>query len=116
MTEEKLTVIDIEKMAEPLDSVIADVKDVGKLQIVSYSTGAFLADGTGQKGTVCYNVQGKSKVYALGANGVIRVSMATGFKPMIADDKLSEFIGSEHFTKLRAARRHQLSRLAKQKK
>jgi len=78
---EKLSVIDIESVAAPLDSIIAEVKDLGKLEIVSYKTGDFRADGTGQKGNVSYQVQGKSKVYDLGANGVVKISMATGFQP-----------------------------------
>jgi len=111
----KLSIIDIESMSTPIDAIITEVKDIGKLEIVSYKHGAFRADGTGQKGNVSYQIQGKGKVYNLGANGVVKVSMGTGFQPMIADDKLGAFVVSEHFSKLRQARRHQLTLIAKKK-
>lgn len=111
----KLSIIDLDAQSAPLESVVAEVKEIGSLQIESYKTGDFRADITGQKGTFSYQVKGKSRTYNLGADAVVKLSMATGFKPMIADDKLSSFIVSEHFTKLRSAQRRQLQKLAKKR-
>lgn len=109
----KLVDIDLDAEGAPFESVIADVKKLDKLEIVDYKEGAFRADVTGQKGSIEYVVKGVERDYSLGADTVIQVSMATGHKPQIIPEKLKQFVQSEHFTKLRSAKKRQLKRQAK---
>lgn len=109
----KLAEIDLDAEGAPFESVIADIKKLNKLEIVDFQEGDFRADVTGQKGTIEFIVRGVSRNYSLGADTVIQVSMNTGQKVQIVEAKLKSFMRSEHFTKLRSAKKRQLKRLAK---
>lgn len=112
----KLTVIDLDAESVPMASVESEIKELNKLEIVDTKTGDFRADVTGQKGNICFCVQGKDRVFNLGADAVVKLSMATGLKVVIADKKLGAFVTSEHYTKLRSAQKRQIAKVAKKKK
>ena len=109
----KLVSIDIETSSTSFDSLLAECKSKGNVEIVDYGSKEFRADVTGQKGSISYSVKGEDKVHVIGADTVAKLSLQGNVPVQIAQDKEKSFLISENFTKLRSAMRRQKTNKAK---
>lgn len=110
----ELVSIDIESEATSFHSLLADVKKVGRVEIVDYDNKPFRASVTGQKGGISYIVrtpEGQSQKE--GADTIAKLVLYSKLEVQCAKDKAGDFKTSENFTKLRSALRRQKKALAK---
>lgn len=110
---DKLVSIDIETSATSFDSLLAECKKKGNVEIIAFGSKEFRADVTGQKGSISYTVKGENESFVIGADTVAKLALSGNLPVQIADDKEKSFIISEHFVKLRSAMRRQKTRKAK---
>lgn len=110
---DKLVSIDIETSATSFDSLLAECKKKGNVEIVSYGSKEFRADVTGQKGSISYTVKGESETFVIGADTVAKLSLKAGVPVQIDPERERAFLVSEHFVKLRSAMRRQKTKQAK---
>ena len=108
-----LVSIDIETSSTSFDSLLAECKSKGNVEIVDYGSKEFRADVTGQKGSISYSVKGKDKTHVIGADTVAKLSLQGSIPVQIAKDKERSFLISENFSKLRSAMRRQKTNKAK---
>ena len=110
---DKLVSIDIETSATSFDSLLAECKKKGNVEIVSFGSKEFRADVTGQMGSISYTVRGEKETFVIGADTVAKLSLQGELPVQIAENKADAFHTSEHFVKLRSALRRQKTRRAK---
>ncbi|GAH36369.1 unnamed protein product [marine sediment metagenome] len=112
----RLVPIDLESSTTSFDSLLAECKEKGNVEIVDYGSEEFRADVTGQKGSVSYTVKGEKANSMLGADTVAKLSLKGNIPVQIDKDREKAFLISEHFTKLRSAMRRQKAEIAKKSK
>jgi len=108
-----LVSIDIETSSTSFDSLLAECKKKGNVEIIAFGSKEFRADVTGQKGSISYTVKGEKETFVIGADTVAKLSLKGDIPVQIADDKEKSFVVSEHFTKLRSAMRRQKTKKSK---
>ena len=114
MDEKKsLVSIDIETSSTSFDSLLAECKSKGNVEIVDYGSKEFRADVTGQKGSISYSVKGKDKTHVIGADTVAKLALQGSIPVQIAPEREKAFLISENFSKLRSAMRRQKTNKAK---
>ncbi|MBA7701438.1 hypothetical protein ES703_110176 [subsurface metagenome] len=111
--ETKLVSIDIETSSTSFDSLLAECKEKGSVEIVDYGSKEFRADVTGQKGSISYSVKGKDKTHVIGADTVAKLSLQGSIPVQISPEREKAFLISENFSKLRSAMRRQKTNKAK---
>lgn len=118
--DEKATVnlvpIDLETSNTSFESLLAECKDKGNVEIVDYGSKEFRADVTGQKGSISYTVKGEKETFQIGADTLAKLSVLSGLPVQIDKGREKAFLISENFTKLRSAMRRQKKELAKKSK
>jgi len=73
--ENKLVSIDIETSSTSFDSLLAECKGKGNVEIIDYGSKEFRADVTGQKGSISYTVKGEKETFVIGADTVAKLSL-----------------------------------------
>ena len=109
----KLVSLDLETSSTSFDSLLAECKVKGNVEIVDYGSKEFRADVTGQKGSISYSVKGKDKVHVIGADTVAKLALKGSVPVEIDKEKERAFLISENFTKLRSAMRRQRTNQSK---
>lgn len=112
----ELATIDIESEATSFHTLLADVKKVGRVEIVAFDNKSFRASVTGQPGSISYVVRtpdGQSQKE--GADTIAKLVLFSKLQVQVAKDKAGDFKTSENFTKLRSALRRQKTALAKKR-
>ena len=109
----KLVSIDIETSSTSFDSLLAECKAKGNVEIVDYGSKEFRADVTGQKGSISYSVKGENETFVIGADTVAKLSLQGNVPVQIHPEREKAFLISENFTKLRSAMRRQKTNKAK---
>jgi len=109
-----LVAIDIESEATSFDSLLSEVKKVGRVEVVAFDNKSFRASVTGQKGSISYVVRTSDGVSLQeGADTIAKLILFSKLPLQVAKDKAGQFKTSENFVKLRAALRRQKTREAK---
>ena len=111
--ETNLVSIDIETSSTSFDSLLAECKVKGSVEIIDYGSKEFRADVTGQKGSISYTVKGEKDNFVIGADTVAKLSLQGDVPVQINKEKEKSFLISENFTKLRSAMRRQKTNKAK---
>lgn len=109
----KLVSIDIETSSTSFESLLAECKAKGNVEIIDYGSKEFRADVTGQKGSISFTVKGEKDNFLIGADTVAKLSLSGGIPVQIDKEKERGFLVSENFTKLRSAMRRQKTNKAK---
>ena len=109
----KLVSIDIETSSTSFDSLLAECKAKGNVEIIDYGSKEFRADVTGQKGSISYTVRGEKETFVIGADTVAKLALTGGVPVQIDREKEKSFLISENFVKLRSAMRRQKTNKAK---
>lgn len=115
MDKSKLVSIDIETSSASFDSLLAECKEKGNVEIIETGSKEFRADVTGQLGSISYTVKGEKENFVIGADTVAKLSLKGSIPVQIASDMEKSFMVSEHFVKLRSAMKRQKSKQAKKK-
>lgn len=109
----ELATIDIETDATSFHALLADIKKVGRVEIVEFDNKPFHASVTGQKGATSYVVRtpdGQSQKE--GADTIAKLVLFSKLEVQVAKNKAVEFKTSKNFTKLRSALRRQKKALS----
>lgn len=110
----ELVAIDIESEATSFDSLLNDVKKVGRVEVVEFDSKPFRASVTGQKGSISYRVRTPDGVSLQeGADTIAKLILFSKMPLQVAKERAATFKTSENFVKLRAALRRQKTREAK---
>ena len=112
----ELVAIDIESEATSFDSLLSDVKKVGRVEVVEFDNKEFRASVTGQKGSISYRVRTPEGVSLQeGADTIAKLILYSKLPLQVTKDKAGQFKTSENFVKLRAALRRQKTKQAKKR-
>lgn len=109
----KLVSLDLETSSTSFDSLLAECKIKGTVEIVDYGSKEFRADITGQKGSISYSVRGEDSTHIIGADTVAKLAVKGKLPVEIDKEKEKSFLISENFVKLRSAMRRQRTKQAK---
>jgi len=111
--EKRLVPLDLETSSTSFDSLLAECKAKGNIEIVDFGSKEFRADVTGQKGSISYTVQGSDKTHVIGADTVAKLALKGKLPVEIDKEREKAFLISENFIKLRSAMRRQRTNQAK---
>lgn len=111
--EKNLVSIDIETSSASFDSLLAECKSKGNVEIIDYGSKEFRADVTGQKGSISFTVKGEKDNFLIGADTVAKLALKGNVPVQIDREKEKGFLISENFVKLRSAMRRQKTAKAK---